>query len=330
MKLSQAGELALIDRVRRRFGRSKRSTPGLLMGIGDDCAVVRSSGRYGLLTTDMMVEGVHFDFRWTTPFQLGFKLLSVNVSDIYAMGGRPDFMLLDLAAPGSAQLATFSRIFDGINEAASLYGVSLIGGDISASDKVVLSATVTGSAARVVYRNGARVGDRLYVTGNLGDAACGLRLLAKGGRRVEIEKRRRDDLGLDWITVRPLVTRHLMPAAVSPKKYVTAATAMMDISDGLLLDLSRLCRESKVGAVIYGEDVPISGELRRACAYLEVDPLELALTGGEDYQLLFTAGRERKVRARCIGEIVPRGLRVLDGSGRAIKVKRDGYRHFAA
>ena len=174
MRLSDAGELSLLEILRKRFVKKSSS---VVLGIGDDAAVIRPRNAHLLLTTDMMVEGVHFDLSWTTPFQLGFKLVSVNVSDIYAMGGEPKFLLLNFSAGNNVTLDFFSGFFDGIEAAMKKYGLSLVGGDISASKKIVLSATVGGYGGKILARRGARPGDRIYVTGHLGDAACGLALM---------------------------------------------------------------------------------------------------------------------------------------------------------
>jgi len=282
-----------------------------------------------LLTTDMMVEGVHFDLRWITPFQLGFKLVSVNVSDIYAMGGRPEFMLLDFAAPGDFEKRQFDSLFDGIAAALKTHKLSLIGGDISAAGLVVLSATVSGSAAKVVGRGGAKPGDLIYVSGHLGDSACGLQIMKRIGKTIMIEKNEQVDFGPGWKTVGPLVRRHLMPFATKPERFCGKATAMMDISDGLFIDLSRLCKESGVGAAIYEDRIPISGELRKAAQYLDADPIDFATGGGEDYELLFTAPSNVKMDAFCIGEITKKGLRMIGREGDVRKISIKGYQHFA-
>ncbi len=327
MKLSEIGELSLLGILRNRFGET--GAPGVLVGIGDDCAVVRPAGGNLLLTTDMMVEGVHFDMRWTTPFQVGFKLVSVNVSDVYAMGGRPEFLLLNFSAGRDADAAVFRRIFDGIEEASELYGVSIVGGDISSSERIVLSATVTGYASKFIRRSGARVGDLIYVTGYLGDSACGLELLKKMKRPVELERRKKVSFELKWDTVLPLIRRHLMPRAVEPGRIARSATAMIDISDGLLIDLSRVCGESGVGAKLYIERLPLSAHLKRAARYLDMDPLTFAMGGGEDYELLFTAPADKKIEAICIGEVTKSGMTTVDGKGRTRKVSVKGYEHFA-
>jgi thiamine-monophosphate kinase len=326
MKLSEVGELSLLGILQKRF---RKTTAHVLAGIGDDCAVVRPSGKNLLLTTDMMVEGVHFDMRWTTPFQLGFKLVSANVSDVYAMGGTPRFLLLNFAAGRDAEVETFNKIFDGIEKAARQYDVSLIGGDISSSEKIVLSATVTGYASKFIRRSGARVGDNIYVTGYLGDSACGLELLKKIKKPVEIERRKKIDCGLPWKVVMPLLRRHLMPIAKSPEDFRRKATSMIDVSDGLMIDLSRICAASGVGARLYLEQLPGSRQLNVAAEYLRMDPLRFVFGGGEDYELLFTAPRGSKLDAFCIGEITKSGMVVVDEGGKTKSISVRGYEHFA-
>jgi thiamine-monophosphate kinase len=325
MKLSQVGELPLLEMLRKRFSRK---AGGVVLGIGDDAAVIRTD-KNTLLTTDMMVEGVHFDLSWMTPFQLGFKLVSVNVSDIYAMGGKPHCVLLDFAAHKNCTTVFFDRFFDGVEEALKTYGISLVGGDISAADRIMLSITAVGSAKKVVTRSGARIGDRIYVTGTVGDAACGLELLKKIQRPIDLGKSSSKGLPLPWGTVAPLVRRHLMPVAQDPKRFASKATAMIDISDGLLIDLSRLCSESRVGAKIVASDIPLSDAMKKTASYLGLSHLDLALSGGEDYELLFTARPRERVDAICIGEVIGTGMAVLDDRGRRMNVSHRGYQHFS-
>lgn len=325
MKLSHIGELALLERVKKRF---IKKTDRLVLGIGDDAAVVRYGKDKVLLTTDMMVEDIHFNFAWTTPYQLGFKLVSVNVSDIYAMGGKPDFMLFNFAANKDTDIKVFTRLYDGIEDANRYYGLSLVGGDTSAAEKMVLSATVTGSAAKFLGRNGARPGDKIYVTGTLGDAACGLELMKRRKKPIPFELGKKADKPFQWGIMAPLVKRHLMPTARKPSAFLNTATSMMDISDGLLMDLSRLCKESGTGARIDAECIPLSKELTNVSKYLNLSSLDLALTGGEDYELLFTAPKSRKMNAFCIGEITESGIKIHYSSGESLKVSAKGYQHF--
>lgn len=336
MRLSETGELVLLKAIRERF---KEKPGAVITGIGDDAAVVKlpsltgtSTGLKLLLTTDMMAEGVHFDLKFITPFQLGFKLISVNVSDIYAMGGRPRFALLALAMPGTTDAKFFNRFFDGVKRALALYRVTLIGGDLSGASGggMALSATLIGYAKKPIGRAGARPGEKVYVTGGLGESACGLELLKKIRKRVDFTKPVNKPLGwpLGWEIMEPLLRRHLMPEA---RKPYPQATAMIDLSDGLFIDLTRLCDESGVGVKLIKEKIPISDAVREAASYLGIDPFELAVSGGEDYELLFTAPpakRPRRPRAVLIGEITASGRYLIDEQGRKSRIIPKGYRHF--
>lgn len=334
MKLAEAGELHLVDRLRKRFGKKltgRTRAAGLVLGIGDDAAAIRPTRPnrpHFLLTTDMMVEGVHFDMRWTTPFQLGYKLVSVNVSDIYAMGGSPEYLLLNFACPGSLALKQFDLFFDGIEAALRNYSAELIGGDISSADKIVLSATAVGTASKMLRRSGASPGEFIHVTGCLGDAAAGLAIMRNIRKQILLESNAVPHLQLPWDLIEPIIRRHLMPEAVNPENFIKQASAMMDISDGLLIDLERLCKESKVGARIQTDRLPLSQGLRDAARLLKISALDLALHGGEDYELLFTAAASQIHGATCIGEIVRSGLKVVGPDGKQMKSASKGYEHF--
>jgi thiamine-monophosphate kinase len=357
MKLSQIGELPLLEQIRKRF---EKLPPNILVGIGDDAALIKPSHENLLITTDMMVEGVHFSLSFMTPYQLGFKLVSVNVSDIYAMGGKPRFLLLNIAINKNTDKKVIDSLFDGIHKAMKLYNLFLVGGDLSAAYKgMTLSATLIGYTKGYIKRSGAKIGDRIYVTGNLGDSACGLEILRRlsdesmkkiknivflrdgeGVKRGNGEKKKRKkrslylrlsdspSLLLKWNDVEPLLKRHLMPVAKDPRKFVRNATSMIDISDGLLIDLSRICDESKVGARIYIKNIPLSSELKKVASYLGISPMKLALSGGEDYELLFTAPAEKKVKAIYIGDIVKSKRVIVDISGKEKNILAEGYQHF--
>ncbi len=332
MKLAEAGELHLVERLRKRFSvksADRRGAAALLLGIGDDAAAIRCGRAQSLLTTDMMVEGVHFDLRWTTLFQLGYKLVSVNVSDIFAMGGRPEYLLLNFSGPGSLDLSQYDLFFDGIAEALAKYSIELIGGDMSSSDRIVLSATAVGTASKIVTRDGACQGEYIHVTGSLGDAAAGLGIMKNLRKQIPLERDAVPNLKLPWEIIEPVIRRHLMPDAVNPQPYLGHATAMMDISDGLLIDLGRLCRESRVGARIRVDRLPLSQGLVESSRLLKVSPVDLALHGGEDYELLFTAAAPQIPGATCIGEIVRSGLKVIGPDGKPVKQQAKGYEHFA-
>jgi thiamine-monophosphate kinase len=344
LTISQLGELPLIDEIRKRYARKSGTVP---VGIGDDAAVIKPGGKHLLVTTDMMVEGVHFDLRFTTAYQLGFKLISVNVSDIYAMGGTPHHALLNIAMSGQIPSEFVHMLLNGVKDALKHYHAVLVGGDLSSTKGgISLSATLIGSTGKYIVRSGARVGDRIYVTGSLGDSICGLHILKKLRRTLPIGlKHTRADCSLwksagalhsgpvrsrlSWATVEPLLRRHLLPEARKPRGKVNDATAMMDISDGLLIDLTRLCNESGTGAKIYEEKIPISTEMREAALRLGMDPLNLALTGGEDYELLFTAPERKKIRAMYIGEITDSERVIVSASGKERAFSAEGYQHFS-
>ncbi|GAB4482497.1 MAG: thiamine-phosphate kinase [Thermodesulfovibrionales bacterium] len=326
MKLADAGELSLLSLLEKRF---RKKLPAVVRGIGDDTAVVRNAAPESLLTTDMMIEKVHFDLTWTTPFQVGFKLVSRNVSDIYAMGGTPDFLLINFAGPKDLDLRFFTRFFDGVAEALRRYRFSLVGGDISRAERVMVSATVAGHAKKPVCRSGARPGDTLYVTGPAGDASCGLEIMKRIGRTLELERGRKLRLPVSWECGLPLVTRHLLPAARPSGRFAARASAMIDISDGLAIDLARLCRESRVGAQVFIDRIPMSAQLRSAADALALDPLELALCGGDDYEMLFTSSAPKVSGAVPIGTIVRQGLFLVDDDGKRRKMPCTGYEHFA-
>ncbi len=326
MRLSEIGELSLLRRIRERFGTGSRD---VLAGIGDDTAVLAPRDQSLLLTTDMMTEGVHFDFRFTTWFQVGFKLISSNVSDIYAMGGRPRFVLLDLAMGKRTDEKSLECFLDGVESAMALYRVELIGGDLSQSKTgVTVSATLAGYARRPVMRAGAKPGDGIYVTGNLGESACGLELLKIIGRPLSLETGEKTDEPLPWSVMEPLLRRHLLPEARKPGKRARVATAMIDISDGLFIDLSRLCDESGVGAKVSLRRLPLSPGMKKAAGAIGKDPYGLATSGGEDYELLFTASAGRKVDAVCIGEITRSDRILIDRKGRERPLSPEGYQHW--
>ncbi len=346
MKLSRIGELSLLEQIKKSFKKKSRN---IVVGIGDDAAVVKLTDKNLLMTTDMMVEGVHFDLGFITPYQLGFKLISVNVSDIYAMGGKPFYLLMNIAVKKDMDTKFITRLFNGVKDAINLYDTFLIGGDLSDTNTgMALSATVIGCVKRHILRSGAKIGDKIYVTGNLGDSACGLELLKKIKRPVPIRMKHSafsiqrsareskirnlqselSDIGPSLNIVEPLIRRHLLPEARDPKKFITHVTSMIDISDGLLIDLWRLCDESKVGARIYIEKIPVSSELKKAASYLGISPINLALSGGEDYELLFTAPDSKKVEAVHIGEITKSERLIVDSSGKVKSFTAKGYQHF--
>jgi thiamine-monophosphate kinase len=292
---------ALNQRERLRGSRSSLipHPSSLVLGIGDDAAVtLQHSGRETVITTDLLVEGIDFRLDTTTPRLLGYKALAVSLSDIAAMGARPRYALLSIGLPQSIWNSDFvDELYDGFFALADTYNVALIGGDISRTpERVVIDSIVIGEVARsrAVRRSGARPGDHIFVTGALGGAAAGLRLLEHGTRLRK--KRSRSPHSR---TIEELLLRQLRPeprvrwgAMLGEERL---ATAMIDISDGLSSDLAHLCRSSRVGASIDASRIPVDPPVINLCGRRALDPLLLALHGGEDFELLFT------IRPRDIG-----------------------------
>jgi thiamine-monophosphate kinase len=244
--------------------------------------LVEMGDRLGVVTTDMLVEGVDFEPGLISTHDLGYKSLSVNVSDVAAMGGSPRFAVVALGIPESLEPSWVVDLYGGLREAADEYAVSIIGGDLSRADQIVISVTVMGevSSRGAVTRRGATPGDRVVVTGELGAAAGGLRLARERPRDAAT------DWGRDLLAV---LSRPVARVGEGQTLAQFGATAMIDVSDGLTLDLYRLCRESGVSASVALDRVPVAGALRPLAASLPgVDPLALALGGGEDYELVAT------------------------------------------
>lgn len=316
MRLSKIGEFGLIKNIRTRCSKG---TPGLITGIGDDTAVFNISGRKALATSDMMVEGIHFDLSFTTFYQLGYKLLAVNISDIFAMGGDPEYFLISLSIPSSVKADHIKDLYEGISELAEKFGISIIGGDTCASmGDIVLNGTLVGSTKKAILRSGAKNGDGIFITKSLGDSAAGLMLLKKRGKKINSFRSTPN---------MTLMKRHLMPET-APLKASSKINSMIDVSDGLLIDLSHVCDESRVGAVIHKERIPISKELSQTAMKTGMDSMELALKGGEDYALLFTAPKNIRTDAFMIGEIRGSGRFIIDEKGKKTKFKPEGFEHF--
>ncbi len=324
MKLRSLRERDLIAAVTKEFRSRKRE---LIIGIGDDAAVIQAKKKLLLLTKDLLIEDVHFVAPLHPPYELGRKALNVNLSDVAAMGGRAKYALLGLGLRKKTEPAWVERFFSGFKSAAQENGVELIGGDISASKNIVISVTIVGTAEHVVPRNGARPGDLIFVSGCLGNAAAGLRLLKKGfrtgiNRQASALIKAFLDPGPQLALGRVLSRRGL-------------ASAMIDTSDGLSIDLHHICEESRAGADIYLEKLPLSPEIR----VFEKNPLNLALHGGEDYQLLFTVSPknlaalirlQKRFSLHWIGRITGRKtIRVIDRNGRSRLLEAGGYQHFS-
>jgi len=294
VKIRDLGEFGLIARIKDRL---PTLPPSVIKGIGDDAAVSSlSSGKQLVTTVDLLIEGVHFEFSFLSPYLLGRKSLSANISDIAAMGAKPRFAFLSLAIPESMKIEDLDEFFRGFLETAGEYGVSLLGGDTSASPGLLfINVTVLGEGkkGKLVFRDGAKVGDDLYVTGTLGDSLLGLKIAQeKRKKRVSPEEKY-------------LLGRHFNPTprvregrTLGEKRLVRA---MIDVSDGLLSDLGHLCEESRVGARLWVERLPLSLSLRAVAVKRKSEAWQMALQGGEDYELLFSAPPENGARIQALG-----------------------------
>ena len=310
--LAALGEFGLIGLFRRRM---LPRSPGIVHGIGDDAAVLTSEGTGDLLlTTDLLLEGVHFQRRWGCPRELGRKALAVNLSDIAAMGGSPRHALLGLALPPDGPtLVELERLLVGLEEEAEAHGVTWVGGDTCASRSgLVLAVTVLGTApaGRALCRSGGRPGDALWVTGMLGGAAAGLLALEQGVRPDAAWPAALPRPGWfgaeDEAAVQAAVRAHLtpIPRLAAGQALLGCATAMIDVSDGVASDVGHLCAEGGVAVRVWASQLPIHPGARSMARLMGREVLDLALRGGEDYELLFMAADDpRPILARVAPDL---------------------------
>ncbi|MGA6994049.1 MAG: thiamine-phosphate kinase [Candidatus Deferrimicrobiaceae bacterium] len=333
--VGEIGEFSLIDRIGKILPAA--GSKDLVIGIGDDTAVIRMDKRRALLVTcDIQVEGRHFRFDRITPYQLGRRAMAVNVSDIASMGGKPTFALVSLGLPGAFPVASYDRLFEGMRDELQRHGARIVGGNLARTEDVlIVDVTLMGEndLSRVMTRGGARVGDRVFVTGRLGASGAGFQALKAFGKKV------------------PARYRHLVACHLIPSPRVTLgrriarsglATAMIDLSDGLAGDLFHICTRSKVGAEIYPDRLPLPERIGEIAARSGKSVIDLALYSGEDYELLFTAPPRipaRKIRSLSrdpgipiteIGKIVGRkdGYCLVDSQGTRIPLTPAGWDHF--
>ena len=332
-------EFALIRTLERRFARR---TPGVVHGIGDDAAVITTSApTWWHLTTDLLAEGIHFDMTSATPESVGYRAAMANLSDIAAMGAVPRYLLISLAIPKTWTRSHLHELYTGLMKACRLYGVTLVGGDTSASKAgLFLSITLVGTTSRhrALFRHGAKVGDRIYVSGTLGDSLAGLKLVTSGTTPQRWKSK------LSRSHRQFLLRRHFHPTArVAEGQWLNErrlASAAIDLSDGLSGDLRHLCEASRVGAEVELDKIPISPACHAYARAIGVSPIGLALTGGEDYELLFTASprdcekverqaRTRGYRMTHIGTIRPQRFGIqMTADGRTQPMPVTSYEHF--
>ncbi len=331
------GEFGLIEHLTKHFPVSQDSTR---KSIGDDAAVIDNTGFYTVVSTDMLVENIHFDLAYTPMKHLGYKAVVVNLSDIYAMNAMPKQITVSIAISSKYTVEALEELYEGIRAACETYGVDLVGGDTTSSPKgMVISITAIGQGKkdRLCYRSGARVGDLICITGDLGAAYLGLQLLERE-KRIWIEH---PDVQPNLEEQKYIVGRQLKPEArrdmiLAFEKGGLVPTSMIDISDGLASELFHICKQSGVGALIEESGVPIHPEAQLMALQFKLDPITCALNGGEDYELLFTIDPKDVEKVRFLpdiyiaGEILPAdaGIKLNSKGGKMHELQAQGWKHF--
>jgi thiamine-monophosphate kinase len=326
-KINQLGEFGLIDLIKKKiFSGDKR----VVVNIGDDAAVIRSSSdRLLIFTTDTLVDKIHFDIKYFTFEEIGWKAMVANLSDIAAMGGLPKYALVTVGLPKSMQVEDVLSIYKGASRIARRYDCKIIGGDTSLVPKdLFITIALLGEVEKkfLCTRSGAKKGDLICVTGKLGEAQAGLEYLKKYGRQKS-----------------SLVRKHLQPNPRINEARILVKNlkinSMIDISDGLSSELFHLTDENRLGALIYEQNIPISPKCLKLASFLSKTPSAWALSSGEEYELLFTIGKKdqakidrikSKVNVSVIGEMVDKrdGVKLIQKSGRIKDLKKMGFVHF--
>lgn len=336
--VAELGEFGLIERLTAPFSPQRRST---LKGVGDDAAVIDiGGGMCMLVSTDMLIEGIHFDLAYTPLKHLGYKAVVVNLSDIYAMNGMAEQVTVSIALSNRFSVEALEELYAGIAAACKAYGVDLVGGDTTSSPKgLAISVTAIGRCEqeRVTYRGGAKVGDLICITGDLGGAYVGLQLLEREKRVWESTP----DVQPDLEEQKYVVGRQLKPEARREmveifRRANLKPTSMIDISDGLASEVFHICKQSGVGALIEESGVPIHNETQLMAIKFKLDPITCALSGGEDYELLFTIDPKDTDKVRLLPDIYIAGeiTEARDGvllhtkGGRLHPLKAQGWKHF--
>ncbi|HEX9980543.1 MAG TPA: thiamine-phosphate kinase [Flavobacterium sp.] len=332
--LSQLGEFGLIDHLTKQFDIKRPST---LKGIGDDAAVLDFKDQKVVISTDLLIEGVHFDLSYMPLKHLGYKSVVVNLSDIAAMNATPTQITVSIAVSNRFPLEALEELFSGIALAAKGYKVDVVGGDTTSSQKgLIISITALGEASEseIVYRNGARENDLLVVTGDIGAAYMGLQILEREKQVFQVNPNSQPDL--EAYTY--LIERQLKPEARTDIRQLLAAlevrpTSMIDISDGLSSEIIHICKQSGTGCNLFEEKLPLDPQLISACEEFNIDSTTVAINGGEDYELLFTIPLEDfdKIKANpnmtVIGHITKEseGMHLVTRANTKIPLKARGF-----
>ena len=332
--LSELGEFGLIKHLTQNFKIQHSST---VKGVGDDAAVLDLKDKQVLVTTDLLVEGVHFDLSYMPLKHLGYKAVMVNLSDVYAMNGTANQITVSIAVSNRFPLEALEELYEGIHLACKTYNIDLIGGDTTSSTKgLLISITAIGEIEKedVVYRNTAKQNDLLVVSGDLGASYLGLQVLEREKQVFEVNPNSQPDL-TDYSY---LIERQLKPEARKDivkllKDLEVKPTSMIDISDGLSSEILHICTQSKVGCNLYEEKIPLDPQVIATCEEFELNSTTVALSGGEDYELLFTISQEDfpKIKANphltVIGHITDEseGVNLVTRANQQIQLTAQGW-----
>lgn len=336
--VNELGEFGLIDHLTRDI---QLQHPSSVKGVGDDAAIIDNGDMVTVVSTDMLLEGIHFDLMYHPLKHLGYKAVVVNLSDIYAMNATPKQITVSMALSNRFSVEAIDELYAGIHLACKYYNVDLVGGDTTSSKKgLVLSVTAIGQAPKnkVVYRNTAKVGDLICITGDVGAAYLGLQLLERE-KQVYLSN---PGVQPDLENQNYLVGRQLKPEARREMielfaKHDLVPTSMIDVSDGVASELFHICTQSGVGALIEESGLPLKQETEMMAIKFNMDPATVALSGGEDYELIFTVNPDDLEKVKflpdlyILGEIVEKseGIKmVTKGSGRIVDVTAQGWKHF--
>ncbi|MFT3909771.1 MAG: thiamine-phosphate kinase [Ferruginibacter sp.] len=325
-EISSLGEFGLIDHLAKNNETRNVST---VLSIGDDAAVIDHFGRQTVISTDLLMEGIHFDLSYTPLKHLGYKAVIVNVSDIYAMNATPTQIVLSIAFSNRFSVEALDEFYAGVYAACEAYGVDLVGGDTSTSQRgFVISVTAIGEVApdNYIRRNTAQVNDLICVSGELGGAFLGLTILEREKKIFEETGAQPDLEGQAYIVGRLLkpearkdIVEYFAESGIMP-------SSMIDISDGLSSDLLHICKESNVGCVLYEDKLPFNEEAKEFAYKLELDPTACALSGGEDYELLFTVSQAHYEKIKTNPSVSIIGYITEASEGKHI-ITRGGNKH---
>jgi thiamine-monophosphate kinase len=326
-EIASLGEFGLIEHLTKNIELQNASS---LLGVGDDAAVIDHFGKQTVITTDLLVEGVHFDLMYTPLKHLGYKSIIVNLSDVYAMNAIPTQVVISLGISNRFSVEALDDFYEGVYAACAAYGVDLVGGDTTSSQKgFIISVTAIGevSPGNFVKRNTAQKGDLLCVSGDLGAAYLGLLFLERE-KKIYVES---PGVQPDLEQETYVIGRLLKPEARKDivelfEQEKIQPTAMMDISDGLSSEILHICKQSELGCVLYEEKIPIAEETRAAAFKFEIDPTACALSGGEDYELLFTVKQEAYDKIKDLESISIIGYMTEADQG-AVIVTKGGSTH---